>query len=446
MNRPIHFLVALLVATHSVRANAEINWWFDIAGSSASITQGIIDQITTSMNVAVDRYNVHSDYEWNQFAPSSAGIRVVYYQSVPTANASYKGRIAFGGSRSEHTALHEMSHVLGVGTHGGWNWASNRDSANNKWLGEHALNELREINNDPAAVLNADSIHFWPYGLNGNDGDRTAHVKMVGALREDMNLTNGNYVEPDLPVIARYTFDNDLSSSDAHLQSTASDFVLGSKILHSTISSTLRAEGNDPLNETFADAASNGFTADFTVTSATGVDLDRMTFIAQFNYLDAGETGGIVLRSSADGFTSDLANVSNADSVGGALEFVEVDLTSFTDVTNETFRFYFLGENDSVAERTRIESSITLYGLPETGPGIEGDFNSDGNVDGADLAIWESEYGTARDSSDFFSWQRNYSPPFSGQLISPVPEPATLQLIVAMASALVVRRRRRRLL
>ena len=76
--------------------------------------------------------------------------------------------------------------------------------------------------------------------------------------------------EDPVNVIGLWSFDSDLASSDADANSTAGDFVLGSKILHSTISSTIRAEGNDPLNVTFADAAANGFTADFSISSCRG--------------------------------------------------------------------------------------------------------------------------------------------------------------------------------
>ena len=95
--------------------------------------------------------------------------------------------------------------------------------------------------------------------------------------------------EPDLSVIANYDLGVDLTSNDVNTNSTASDLLLGSKILHSTSSATLRSEGNDPLNNTFAQAAANGFTADFSITSALGVDLDRLTFGARFNGMDTGE-------------------------------------------------------------------------------------------------------------------------------------------------------------
>ena len=167
---------------------------------------------------------------------------------------------------------------------------------------------------------------------------------------------------PDPPdVIGNYSFDVDLASSDSHAGSVAGDFVLGPKILHSTISSTLRSEGGDPLNNTFALAAANGFTADFNITSDNGVDLRNMTFGARFNEMDAGESGTLVLRSSADGFVTDLLNITNGTTQGTTDIPVDLDLSAFQDVTDLTFRFYFIGNNSTANERTRIVGPVTIF-------------------------------------------------------------------------------------
>lgn len=93
---------------------------------------------------------------------------------------------------------------------------------------------------------------------------------------------------------------------------------------------------------------------------------------------------------------------------------------------------------------------------------VPGDFDEDGDVDDADLIVWESGYGTAAgaeatdgdsdgdgdvDGRDFLQWQRNfgqtswtYVPP--GPLTS-VPEPTTLLLAAfSLTTAATVRRRR----
>ena len=71
----------------------------------------------------------------------------------------------------------------------------------------------------------------------------------------------------------------------------------------------------------------------------------------------------------------------------------------------------------------------------------QADFDIDGDVDGVDLAAWQSAYGATlaadadldgdSDGADFLIWQREYDP--TGPLTSPisaVPEPSTLTLAV----------------
>ena len=218
-------------------------------------------------------------------------------------------------------------------------------------------------------------------------------------------------------VVARYSFDSDVSSSDTHEGSTASIFTLGTKIIHSTISSTLYTDGNDPQNDTLTAAALNGFTAEFSLTSDTGLDLQNMTFGTRFNNMDAGETGTIVLRSSHDGFSSDLANVSNG-SMQGTIDIpVDVDLSGFSEVTDLTFRFYFLGSNNATNERTRVVGPVTVFAafaacdfdtdgacdindlnrlydeIFTEGHSILLDLNGDGAVDNLDIDAWLSAAG-----------------------------------------------------
>lgn len=85
------------------------------------------------------------------------------------------------------------------------------------------------------------------------------------------------------------------------------------------------------------------------------------------------------------------------------------------------------------------------YGLAwwagEAPADVEGDFNKDGKVDGADLDDWKDGFGTNYDGSDFLAWQRNFG---FGVPASPtsaaVPEPAAWTL-AAIGLPLLLRRR-----
>jgi hypothetical protein len=117
-------------------------------------------------------------------------VTASYNVGTPTADGNYNGNIRFGGQIGKRTALHELGHVLGVGTHPKWRGLI----VDGKWTGAHALAQLRAFDG-PDAVLHADRQHFWPYGLNYDkesspEFDRR-HVLMVAAFRRDLGIENG---------------------------------------------------------------------------------------------------------------------------------------------------------------------------------------------------------------------------------------------------------------
>ena len=136
-------------------------------------------RIIEAMDYAVDLYNELGVFEKD--------ITVRYNPATPTADGNFNGRINFGGQISPRTALHEVAHTLGVGTHRRWL----RLSEEGRWTGEHAFDLLREFDG-PEAVLNVDRHHFWPYGLNfeheSNQENDRRHVLIVEALVRDMGL------------------------------------------------------------------------------------------------------------------------------------------------------------------------------------------------------------------------------------------------------------------
>ncbi len=320
-----------------------------------------------------------------------------------------------------------------------------------------AASGYRDVN-DPG------KIHVFAASGGNNDGgatfefsaDRPVYWDGVGP-QQTFTVTIGNteerYIEVVVPeltsAIAVYDLDNDLLSSDLNARSVASAITLGSPILHSTITNTLRAEGNDPLNDSFAQAQANDFFAEFTITDSFGggIDLQNLTYTAQFNQMDAGETGTLVLRSSADGFTTDLASTTNT-TTGDQDIPVDVDLTSFTDVSNMTFRFYFLGDNNAGNERTRVAGPISLFSVVSLAE-LPGDFNGDGVVDSGDFAVWRNNLGAAFDlngngdesgasagvvdAADLALWRENFgansnTPPQLATAPTAIPEPTTVAL------------------
>src|SRR5690606_35533393 len=97
--------------------------------------------------------------------------------------------------------------------------------------------------------------------------------------------------------------------------------------------------------------------------------------------------------------------------------------------------------------------SVTTLELTSTL--VAGDFNGDGNVDGADFVIWQTNFpnnsgeatlgmGDANgdgdvDGADFVIWQTNF--PFNlNSGAAPVPEPAAWLLFSISVGALAARR------
>jgi fibronectin-binding autotransporter adhesin len=172
---PVLF-AALLLATAPSSALT-----YQLAGSNASWPADKRAAIVSAMNAAVALYNANGHFPKHLTANYNSG--------VPTAQANYNGWIDFGGSISTRVALHEISHTLGVGTY--WNWDNKRNTSTKLWTAPRALARLA-LFDGAGAVLHADGVHFWPYGLNYDyeDGttNRVRHIKMVSAMRWDMGI------------------------------------------------------------------------------------------------------------------------------------------------------------------------------------------------------------------------------------------------------------------
>ena len=68
---------------------------------------------------------------------------------------------------------------------------------------------------------------------------------------------------------------------------------------------------------------------------------------------------------------------------------------------------------------------------------LPGDFDGDGNVDAADLAQWQNEYGSVLSGSDFLLWQQQNAAALAA---SAVPEPSSWWFIALAATGLGVSR------
>ncbi|KAF2692240.1 hypothetical protein K458DRAFT_411887 [Lentithecium fluviatile CBS 122367] len=171
------FAALVLAATYASTATAAITWTLQKASAPTADQSDAYTKIEAAMKKAVARYTKFSD--------ANKVIRVYYAPGVPTAEANYNGDLRFGSNRAymtERTAMHEISHTLGVGQTA----AFDRKCAAGDW--KTALPLLRSFDGQDAKI-SCGGGHFWPYGLNyetewsETNGDR--HVKMVEAMLTD---------------------------------------------------------------------------------------------------------------------------------------------------------------------------------------------------------------------------------------------------------------------
>ena len=75
-------------------------------------------------------------------------------------SANYDGWIRFGSNASYQqvgTALHEMAHCIGVGTHGNWTGLLLK---NGVYQGRRANRVLQLMTGDPKTFVRGDNTHF----------------------------------------------------------------------------------------------------------------------------------------------------------------------------------------------------------------------------------------------------------------------------------------------
>ncbi|WP_437949887.1 hypothetical protein WME98_03065 [Sorangium sp. So ce296] len=157
-----------------------ITYTLAMAPAPTAEQQSAYAMITSAMDEALSHYNCYTSIE--------KSLSVSYVPSVATADGNVNGSIRFGAFSSMNyiTAMHEISHTLGVGS---FEFAAMvRDGV---FTGEAATSQLRAITGNASDAVHADNQHFWPYGLNYTSevettDDLVNHCKMVIAIREDI--------------------------------------------------------------------------------------------------------------------------------------------------------------------------------------------------------------------------------------------------------------------
>lgn len=169
--------ILTIVTAYASVASAALSWTLQRASNPTADQLDAYGRIESAMRLAVARHS--------RLGNASKTLRVYYAPGVPTAEANYNGDVRFGSNRSymtERTALHEISHTLGVGQTA----AFDRKCAANDWATATPL--LRSWDG-ASARINCGGGHFWPYGLNyDNEWSETnadRNVLLVNAMVRD---------------------------------------------------------------------------------------------------------------------------------------------------------------------------------------------------------------------------------------------------------------------
>ena len=149
---------------------------------------------------------------WNNLTSiNNVHLTISHHAGTPTAEASYGGYMQFGANPSYQrtgTALHEMGHVIGVGTHYIWYNGDSPLRGNGLWLGDRANKVLRFLDNNTTSSMMGDAVHMWPYGINGAHEDNgseflyVANSLITQGLGEDGLPPSGGFATP------AYTFNH----------------------------------------------------------------------------------------------------------------------------------------------------------------------------------------------------------------------------------------------
>ena len=178
MNRCGAIAVGLMIGVSGIvpSAQAEIMVNYHLGNAPPSAAMDIMNAV----NLAVDVFN-----EWSNY---NEVVNVHYNTAVPTAQGNFDGTITFGADAQYHvpsTAWHEMLHVMGSGTYPGYqNFVSGE-----LWTGAQGVG-TSDYYYPGADLLADDHVH----SVSGQNPDLLRQgVHIMGAMREDMGLLNGNF-------------------------------------------------------------------------------------------------------------------------------------------------------------------------------------------------------------------------------------------------------------
>ena len=311
---------------------------------------------------------------WNNLMNiQGVNLSVSYGSGTPTADCSYGGSMRVGPNSAYQrtgTIMHEAAHGVGVGTIGGW-WALLVDGV---WTGVRANEVLQFWDNDKSAKMKGDSMHMWPYGINGAQEDSGTDLLYYGnaliieGLHEDGVQPTGNcFASP------AYTYEHE-DTVKYYIQNENAAYGLNTSFLQASgtsikwteaSSATLAADDSyawyitfDPKTQYYSfKNASTGAYITYTSNSFRTAQRSNLTASDKFQLMPSRQTVKVGSGSKAQtlrGYWILKANGGSASALTGTSNG-NVTSTNFdNDQSQSAQRWLIFAAEDVIDENTAI--------------------------------------------------------------------------------------------
>lgn len=319
--------------------------------------------------------------------------------TVDTGDGVYFGNVANGSRAMRNTLMHEIGHSFGLG-HVDSNSAAflMEGFSNNSFEGPQ-LDDIRGVQ-----ALYGDKYERLAGGMGNGSAANASPLGMIAAGTE---LAIGAHAATGTLVLAGET--DFVSIADQNDVDFFSFSVAGPSLVDLTLT-PVGASYNERIG---------GTTAAFTTTNAAQASNLSLELFAM-----VGET--LTSLGLADGQPAGVAEaLANIELAEGGEYFVKIA------GSGSAIQLYQLAIG---VEAMTVE------------PGVPGDFNEDGSVDGADFLAWQLGFGNSYDAEDLAVWQGHFGTQagaavkqFAATTALPEPSVVTLLSTLAASAALLAR-------
>jgi hypothetical protein len=356
------------------------------------------------------------------------------------------------GTKSEDVFIGSLPDSNGTYNHSGGSIDVGDDFIIGDWgTGEYNMSGTAEVIRSGWTVVanQAGSTGTWNMSggtFNQEFGDLEIGDEGTGTV----NFTGGTINVSGYTAVGHRGGSGRLNISGTAILNTPDLKILMGKELFTTQSGVLKISGDTAqinvansftMDESFI-GNENKIIADLTTGGITTIDVGTTASIDQ-GTLEVVSDPGVYQPAAGDQFVL----IDAAGGFVGGSEFASVTVNVTLANPGNEILLRGTGFSGAGGSANRYELRVTA----------RGDFNGDFRVDAADLAVLESNFGTAGSTyaqgdanqdgrvtgSDFLLWQRNFGNVGTNVISSAVPEPAALAMVlVAIASGGATRRRR----